>query len=320
MSISATGRLRGLLDDWIRRRGPVTPPLTLRYRQIYILPTGFGWLLGLLMSAMLIGSLNFNNNMGLLTTFLVAGLAVNSMLLAYRNLEGLAIRHCAARPVFAGQQLALRIDISDTSNRSRPGLKFIRPEGTGETATAAAHQASVRLTLPTARRGWMKLGRIRLETTHPLGLFRAWSWFWPERRFLVWPTPTSPAPPLPRDGGRQTGRLSKPRPDGEEFHSLRPWRVGDPLHRIAWKSSQRHQTLLSREFQQEQAEVIHLELARAPGADLERRISIVTAWVLQADAEGLKWVLDTGAERFGPERGQDHLHRCLRALAGFGQG
>ncbi len=79
---------------WIRRRGPVHPPLVLGYRQIYILPTRFGWLIGLLLTAMLLGSLNFNNNLGLFTTFLVAGTALLSMHVAHRTIS----TACASRP------------------------------------------------------------------------------------------------------------------------------------------------------------------------------------------------------------------------------
>ncbi len=45
------GALVALLDRWLKRRTRLDLPITLGYRQIFILPTRFGWMLGLLMGA-----------------------------------------------------------------------------------------------------------------------------------------------------------------------------------------------------------------------------------------------------------------------------
>lgn len=301
---------------FLKRRGPTTPPLTLRYRQIFILPTAFGWMLGLLMSAMLIGSLNFNNNLGLLTTFIVAGLAVLSMFLAYRNQVGLRVLRVSSRPVFAGQPLRLRVELLDHEQRARQGVRVSHGHSQTCVNVAAGHPATAVIDLPTRRRGWLECGRIRIANRVPLGLFEAWSWIYPDRPGLVYPRPASPVPALPRRGGQ----ASQPdrQYEGEEFHSLRPWRSGDPLHRIAWKASQRHGELLSRQFQAESGHDIRLRLCDAPGRDIEEKLSILTAWVLAARRQGLHYALELPGEAI--ETGDDRRHheRCLKALALYG--
>lgn len=303
------------LDQWVRRRARSTPPLTLAYRQIFILPTSFGWLLGLLMFGMLLGSLNFNNNMGLLTTFIVAGLALNSMLLAYRNLRGLVIVRTQAMPVFAGQTAKLRVSLRNTEHRHRPALELIQGSEVASFELAPDSSGEADLFIHTRHRGWLKPGRIGIQTSYPTGLFRGWAWFWPERSILVWPRPASNPPPLPDGLGQDGGPQATREPEGENFYSLRAWRQGDPLHRIAWKSSQRHQLLLSREFRAEQADHLELDLARAPGHDLEQRIEILTAWILKAEQDQRQWTLRAGSEPIGPERGEAFVHRCLQHLA-----
>lgn len=300
---------------WVSKRTRLNLPLELGYRQIFILPTRFGWMLGILMAAMLIGSLNFNNNLGLLTTFLVAATAINAMLLAFRNLRGLRLQHGGAAPAHAGQNLAYRLAIANPGERERHGLMLLAgPERSGFTVKAQASR-HVEITLPAQQRGWQPVGRLCIETTQPLGLFRAWSWFEPATPVLVWPRPAANPPPLPDEGDKQHGQRQHPREEGEEFHSLRYWREGDPLHRIAWKASQRHDALLAREFRREIAPHVLLDLAHAPGHDREQRISVLTAWVLQADAENRPWTLRVGQQRIGPSRGETHRHDCLRALA-----
>jgi uncharacterized protein (DUF58 family) len=304
-----------LLERWIRRRTRLDLPLTLAYRQIFILPTPFGWMLGALMGAMLIGSLNFNNNLGLLTTFIVAATAVNSMLLAYRNLKGLKLRHGTARPVHAGEPVTWRLSVVNPGPRDRVGLHLRGTRAGRHFEVPAGETREAVVELPPRHRGWRRPGRLRLETTQPLGLFRAWSWIEPSAPFLVWPKPAEQAPPLPEGGEARRGQRSQAREEGEDFHSLRPWREGDPVHRIAWKASQRHQTLLSRQFRREQSREVFLSLDRAPGRDLEERIGIVTAWLLRAEDEHRPWTLELGGERFGPDRGESHKHDGLRALA-----
>ena len=304
---------RRWLNNWIRRRARAEPPLTLGYRQIFILPTAFGWLLGVLMFAMLMGSLNFNNNLGLLTTFIVAGIALMSMLVAYRNLEGIEISGTSAPPVFAGDPLEINVRLAESSGHHRLGVTIAGPSGSTTGQLAAGRAESIQLAIPTVRRGRLQPGRLRIQTRHPLGLFEVWSWFWPEREFLVWPRPAAHPPPLPI-GQAHTG---SPRPgdESDEFHGLRDWREGDPLHRSAWKASQRHQTLLARQFTQFDNEDLQLKLDAAPGRDLEERLSVLAAWVIEADQRGLLYTLDLGAVRIGPDQGESHRVRCLDALA-----
>lgn len=304
-------------DHWIARRGPTRPPLELKYRQIFILPTRFGWTLGLLMFAMLMGSLNFNNNLGLLTTFIVAGLASNSMLLAFRNLQQLKILRTGAVPVFAGQTARLMVSFSNAAERERPGLEIKHGNELQLFSLPARDLVEIGVPVATERRGWLEPGRLRVQTSHPIGLFEAWSWFWPERKILVWPRPAINPPPWPDDAADQHSQLQRERADGDEYFSLRPWRLGDPLHRVAWKASQRHDCLLARELRQPQSPELRFDLSRVAGGDLEQRISILTAWVLRAHREERNWTLKLGAQSLGPERGERHLHACLRALAEY---
>lgn len=306
---------RRRLRHWIERRGPTNPPLSLGYRQIFILPTRFGTMLGMLMTAMLVGSLNFNNNLGLLTTFIVAGLGVNSTLLAYRNLHGLRILQTHAKPVFAGDRARFQVTAANDGFRPRSSLSIVHEDGRQPFALEPVSTRLVTVEIKTRRRGWHHPGRFGIDTTHPMGLFRAWSWFWPERAILVWPRPAAHPPPLPEGRSHESGGRLRNEPEGEEFHSLRRWREGDPLHRIAWKASQRHQTLLSREFRHEQSRHLNLDMATVPGRDREERISVLTAWVLEAEAQNRSWSLILDGHRLGPDQGRAHRNACLQALA-----
>jgi uncharacterized protein (DUF58 family) len=318
VSTPARQTARRWFDAWIQRRGPIHPPLTLAYRQIYILPTRFGWLIAVLLFAMLMGSLNFNNNLGLFTTFLVAGIGLLSMHIAHRNLDGIRVAAVAAGQAFAGEPLPLAITLQDTKGRRRSGLVAeIKGEDPSKGVDLpASASAELKLAVATEARGWYKLPRVRLRTRHPIGWFEAWSWLWPEHRVLIWPRPADQAPPL--ETGADSDNPSRAGDESDEFHGLRDWREGDPLHRIAWKASQRHQHLLARQFTRPERQRIVLRLTDAPGRSLEARISIVTRWVLEADRRDLEYGLELGHESLPPGRGESHRVQCLNALAALG--
>ena len=68
----------------------------------------------------------------------------------------------------------------------------------------AGSVAEAVLGVPAARRGWLDLGRVMLETRYPLGLFRAWSYLELEARALVYPRPERAALP-PFTGASSAG-------------------------------------------------------------------------------------------------------------------
>jgi hypothetical protein len=87
--------------------------VTLQRGRIYILPTGLGLAFGVMLFAMLLGSLNYGNNLGLALTFLLGALGVVAMHACHRNLESLVARASDADPPFAGQDALFRIAVAN---------------------------------------------------------------------------------------------------------------------------------------------------------------------------------------------------------------
>ena len=318
---TATGtdalRPSGRFDRWLlerlRRRGDTPLPLDLEYRRIYILPTRFGFWFGVLLFLMVIGGLNFNNNMTLALAFLLASIALLTTLLAYRNLAGLGITAVRAQPVFCGEDAQFRLLLTNREERYRYAVEGV--SDSGRDCCDIAPQASGRLTLaqPTRRRGWLRMAPCRLETRFPLGLFRAWSVVIADARCLVWPKPALDAPPLPRTGRGDYGAAR--RGEGEEFHGLRDYRPGDPLRQIAWRSSARHEKLFSRQMESPSEEACELNWYLMRGGDTERKLSVLTAWVLAAERRQVPYSLEMPGAALPADLGEKHRNACLEILA-----
>ncbi len=304
------------LQGWMRPRTPEALPCTLDRRRIYVLPTGFGLFLAVLLATMGLGALNDNNNPALLLTLLLAAAAQSALLATHLQLSGLRVEALDAEPVFAGQSLALRVHLADVAGRARAGVQ-VQTEGAAlvGVASLAAHGSSVlTLALPTQRRGRVTAPRITLANTRPLGLARAWSVVWPAQTLLVYPAPETAGPPLPADGDGARSR-ARPHVQGEELHQLRQWRTGDARHAIAWKASAKRGRLLVREHEQPAGEVLQLDWQRLPALDHEARIRRLVHWVLLAEREGRRYALALPGTRIGPDLGISHRHHCLAALA-----
>ena len=65
--------LRSRIDGWFLSRRPPSDTLELTQRNVYIVPSTAGWMLGVTLLLLLVGSINYQLNLGYLLTFLLAG-------------------------------------------------------------------------------------------------------------------------------------------------------------------------------------------------------------------------------------------------------
>ena len=309
--------LRGLrtrLERFERPRAPEPLPSRIDRRRIYVLPTPFGLFYALLVLAMVLGALNYNNNPALLLALLLGAAGLASLIASHLQLSGLQLDALSAEPVPAGDALWLRLALSARDGRRRRGLRGELGKSTAFAGTGEAGAIELALSVPTRRRGWLETGRIRLSTTQPLGLARAWSRVWPRQPLLVYPRAEAHPPPLPDRGG--DAQHSRVHPLGEEPHQLRAYRTGDAPRTIAWKHSARRDSLVVREYERAQQQDVQLEWTALQGMAYEARISRLAGWVDLAEREGRRYRLRLpGQPELGPGRGPAHHHACLRALA-----
>ena len=191
--------LRSRLQAFERPRAPERMPVRIGRRRIYVLPTGFGLFYGVLVLAMVLGALNYNNNPALMLALLLGASGLASLIAAHLQLSGLQAEALSAEPVAAGELLWLRLSLAARDGRRRRGLRGELDGASAFTGTGEDGTAELTLPLPTRRRGWLEPGRLRLSTTQPLGLARAWTRVWPQQQLLVYPRAEANPPPASRE-------------------------------------------------------------------------------------------------------------------------
>ncbi len=294
-----------------RYRRPESLPIELHRRRIYIVPTGFGIGFSVLLLVMLVGSLNYANNAALLLTCLLGAASAASMLVAFRSLDGLRLSHIRAGHAVAGQPIELILALD--SSRPRDAIRLDLGSASHAFALDGHTTTHARLALATTDRGWQPLPRLRLWSTWPLGMFRAWSWLHPDQAVLVWPRPEAagPSPSAPAADARHM-RLHR----GDELASLRDYRAGDPQRHIAWKASARHDNLMVKDFEQPQSHPHwQLDWRQLRGMDNEARIARLARWLNEAQAQRSNYSLWLPGNEIGSGSGPLHYARCMNALA-----
>lgn len=309
--------IRNLARRWIRRRqGPDRGTVILHKGRIYILPTRLGLAFAAMLLAMLLGSLNYANNLGLALTFLLAALGLVTMHACHRNLAGLRIGGAGTEPPFAGQDAVFRLGLSNPSKVARLDIEASHDAGTLQSVSVPPlGDARLRLRMPTRRRGRVSLERCEIATRYPFGLFRAWAVLHGPSHCLVYPRPASVAPPSPPAPGSAAG--GHDRRGEDDFAGLKDYHPGDPPRRIAWKAHARGGGLLVKEFAGAAAPELVFDLATAPGADLEARLSVLARWIVDAHGAGQAFGLRLPDQEFVSQPGNAQRDRCLAALAEF---
>jgi uncharacterized protein (DUF58 family) len=285
-------------------------------KRIFILPTGYGLLYAALLAVMLLGSINYNNSLGHLLTFLLTGVGLVAMVATHRNLSGLAVSMGEARPVHAVDTARFPVLLENPSESPRYAVALRLPFGPAVVADILP-QTSIWLA-PTAaagRRGRLRPGAVCLSTGFPLGLFRAWANVDLSLQCLVYPR-ADPAPPLPETLATRED-MSSGFATGGDFIGVRDYRPGDPARHIHWKALARSDELLTKQFAVGPGREIWLDGNPLDGLPPEERLSRLCRWILDADSAGVPYGLRLGPTIIPPDLGQPHRSVCLETLALF---
>ncbi|MDT8384451.1 MAG: DUF58 domain-containing protein [Gammaproteobacteria bacterium] len=319
------GRLS--LQRFLRGEGPEAGPIHLGQRRVYILPSKMGVYIGVMLLVMLLGAVNYNNNLGLALTFLLASIGIVGILHSYRNLLHLRLDVGPVPSAFCGETLGVPVHLDNRGQAARYALKFYFPQQVARqhslpastrtntiTDLGADHWQRTTIPLTTRQRGLHPLPRLSLRSTFPLGLFQVWAHVHGDAQHLVYPAPdrahglfTAPSFHLNQDGDRGQG--------ADDFAGLRSYHSGDSLRHVHWKTVAREQGMHTKQFGGDRAEELWLDWEALPGLDTEARLSRLCRWVLDADAAALRYGLRLPGTHIAPDSGPAHRHQCLKALA-----
>ena len=235
---------------------------------------------------------------------------------AGHRLQGAGVTATVARvwPAFAGDKARVDLSLCQAGSRHRDNIVLWFAGGEPVTAALASEEARVSLHVPAPRRGRLVPGRLTIESRYPLGLFRVWTHIRPSCSGLVYPRPLPGHPIATGVPARDEGPLQAEE-GAEEFRGLARYRLGDSLHRVAWKAYAQGRGMFSKQFSDPAADKLWIDWYAFPGLDREARLSRLCHWVLEAASGHAPYGLRLPGLEWPPDRGDAHRDRLLESLA-----
>jgi len=302
-------------DRWLLRRIPPASSVRLNQRRIFIMPTAVGLAFLVALLLMLLTAINYQNSLAYGLTFLLGSLYLVTILHTWRNLAGLVLQAGGSTAAFVGEHALLRIRL-ESPGRGYQAVALGWPaSGLRLVDVPAGGTVELELSLPTQRRGWLRPGRVRVESRFPLGLLVAWSWVDLELAALVYPQPLIAERPPGGSAPESEDEGTLTRGAGvDDYQGLRAWQPGDPRRRLHWKAFSRGQGLLVKDFASLLGNDPLLDFDALEG-DTEQRLSMLCHCVVDLSDKQQPFALQLPGELVGPDSGQAHRDACLRALA-----
>jgi uncharacterized protein (DUF58 family) len=303
---------------WVgKRMPPKSHSVKLNIHSTYILPTRYGVLFGFILYGMLMSSINFSNSMGFLMTFLLTGICLTGMLATFRNLITVEISAAKNSAVFAGDTASFNLRLETADGRPAYAIAVGRTRHESyKTDIGSKQKQLVKIPLPATERGRLHLGRIRIWSEFPFGLFHVWSWLEPDSSLIVYPRPEGKkySPVSTHD---RSGKINSNITGYDDFAGLRRYHYGDSSRHIDWKAAARGNEILTKQFSDPAGGDIWLDWDQLPNMNTEQRLSQLCQWVLDLHRLNFSYGLKLPNCKLEPGNGEAHKHNCLTQLALF---
>ncbi|MCW8941743.1 MAG: DUF58 domain-containing protein [Gammaproteobacteria bacterium] len=298
-----------------RRSGPFDGRVTLTRDRVYIIPTKAGFIFSLLLITLLIGSINYEKNLGFILTFLLAGIGNILLLSTWRNIAGLELSGSDATAVFSGEPACFNIQLLNHQQYDRHSIAISQHGEEQDVVDCAANsQQLISFKTKTTRRGRLAAGRVRIYTEFPSGLFVAWTWADLSMTCIVYPAPDNSIE-LPVFDHSESGETDTTGNGMENFSHLRKYHQGDNINRISWKAVARTDELFTKQFIGAKPVTHWINWNDIPANDIEQRLSMMTALVINAEQNHQYYGIRLPEKEIAPDTGSEHYHQCLTLLA-----
>lgn len=349
---SVKGFINKRFERWLSRRVPGNYEHKLSNRNIFIMPTRFGFAYLFFDVLLFLLGTNYQNNTILLLSYLLASLFITVMLHSFYNFSQLTFSSSAKQFAFANQQAHFPINIkADKAHfdlnfqhvmkkfASHVALPQSAPSQKIKIEQCDAGEHQVLLPYLADNRGVYNIGRVKVFSEYSLGLFITWAMLDFSHQLVVFPQPkklkgnhnylTGLDEPKHSKHSENTNALASAGMD--DFSELKNYIVGESQARIAWKQLARGQGKLSKHYQNQQGSLRWLKLSDMPSIELETQLSCLCFLILEYSKSQHNFGLLLDATlpstinnvnksqtlKIAPNSGYQHQQDCLIALAEF---
>lgn len=299
--------LKQQLSQWIAKRFQMDHSKILRQKDVLVFIYKQGFLYLVLILITFIAGINYANNLILGFCFLISAILCISFYLTFKQLHGLQIDVVMPEVGQVDQALILKLLFKQPISAAR----YLRIQWQNQEQFVYVDQTQHRFELPFVgeKRGLYEFGAVKIYSTYPLGLVRAWTYLYPKHKVWV----------APKAYDWQKEHKNKPtsaQDSLDEFKELRGFQQGDSYQNVAWKQVARGQGFLIKMFEA-QANHQHLEIdyQQIPAQSHEDKLSFMMGLVEQCEQLGDDYALILPHARLESGKGQSQLIQAKLLLA-----
>jgi uncharacterized protein (DUF58 family) len=317
------------IDRWLAKRIPANREHCLNSRNIMIYPTRFGLAyLGIVILIFLLGT-NYQNNIILLFSYLLASMFISVMLHSFYNFSQLRFYSAAKQQGFAETTLYFPIKIM--AKKTHYDLNFNFTDASPNSQIQRVLQCKegedqVNLPFKATKRGKHHLGRVTIFSEYSLGIFKSKTVLDFGHYAIIYPKPKSlvsgqyqlgSQPDEPSIENYQTANIV----GTDDFSELKSFVIGESRARTAWKQLAKGQGHFSKHYQASQGQLQWLRLDEMPSNDIELKLAYLSFLIAELTATNQAFGLELSASltdkrgNISPNSGADHQQACLTALA-----
>ncbi len=309
-------RIHLRISRWVDQRSPRARQIQLNRKNLYTFPNISGLVYLLVTLVIWLLGTNYQNNLILGLSYLLVSIFVVSILHAFANLAGISIRMVNARPAFAGDPVNFLLELSCTNKAGCDNLELRWPGGETQTITLNHNEPlQVIVRAQSHERGYLRPGRLLVQSRFPLGIIRCWTWLNLDAAALVYPAPIrTDEPHAQASDGREDGGTSQR--GGDDFSGLRDYQAGDPIKHIAWKQFAQDKGLFTKEYEAFLSAEKWLDW-NSLNQPQELRLSGLCYWALDYEQRQIPYGLRLPGLTLAPAIGEHHHQAVLSALAEF---
>ncbi len=262
-------------------------------------------------------AVNTGNNLLYLITSLMLALMGLSGMVSLLNLLGLSLDISPPQEVYAGQRALFSLSVKNKKILPSFLLQFSYPSGG---AYLSYIPAKGRLTVPAwfifHRRGWQKVGEIRVSSEFPVGFFERGFVIKEERQVLVYPRPIpcTDSFALEEDIDLRKAGYTIPEKEGD-LRQLRKFYPGDTLRDVHWPATARYGKFIVKEYSVERPKALILTIDKRQ--DLEKNLGRLTYLICKLIVQNYPLGLNLPKLFIPPAQGVLQKKKLLEALATY---
>jgi uncharacterized protein (DUF58 family) len=299
--------LKQQVSQWIAKRFQVDSVKTLLQKDVLVFIYKQGFLYLVLILITFIAGINYGNNLILGFCFLLSAILCISFYLTFKQLHDLKIEIVMPEVGQVNQPSIIRLMLKQQDKT----VRYLRIQSSQQEQMIYVNQVQQIIELPVLpqQRGLYEFGVIKVYSTYPLGLVRAWTYLYPKQK--IWIAPKA------HDWQKEHKNQPTSAHDSlDEFKELRAFRQGDSYQNVAWKQVARGQGFFIKMFEA-QANHQHLEIdyQQIPALGHEEKLSFMMGLVEQCEQLGDDYALILPHARLESGQGYSQLIQAKLLLA-----